>query len=506
MANRKICPKCSCVNQPNTINCIHCGISLNEPPMSLNRPISDGQPLPPIPSLDSTQIAEPYFINKGDLISTDNASYKIIEKIGEGGFASVFQVQDTQQRNFAMKILDQYKMPPQDAPEISTRFMREYKFGTQINSVYAVHNYDWGKIKGNPFFLMTYCPNGTLTDQIKTKPLIEYINRVAMGILNGLEDLHNNGCIHRDLKPDNILFDSNNRPLLADFGISAYINNRITRTNWLGKVDNVWGTIRYMPPEQFDHSKAFKLTGPYTDIFAFGVTMYEWLSGGYFPYGNNDNEMENLQLYVQRVKTTQYIPLRQYNTSVPDYWIKIIDTCLQPTVVKRYADTQAIKSIIKTHLSVSQKNNGNQRPLNAPNKPQRNGECFLEILNGEESGRTYNLTMLVQAQNHNYAANVAKLTIGWYDESQTMANDISIKESCSNYISRKHATIELFDGKFWYIRDGQFCYDTQTQKHEWKNSLNGTAVNYKPISAKGYYLQHNDIISIGDVTLRFEIH
>jgi pSer/pThr/pTyr-binding forkhead associated (FHA) protein len=88
------------------------------------------------------------------------------------------------------------------------------------------------------------------------------------------------------------------------------------------------------------------------------------------------------------------------------------------------------------------------------------------------------------------------LKMGWGDN-QSKVNDISIMENHTNYISSCHATLEL-EGRQWVIRDGQWTKDGL-----WKRSLNGTMVNDKIIdSSEGVRLNHNDIVTIGDVTLK----
>ena len=117
----------------------------------------------------------------------------------------------------------------------------------------------------------------------------------------------------------------------------------------------------------------------------------------------------------------------------------------------------------------------------------------MRVMQGEEYGKTYDLTRMFERMNF--------LTVGRADK--FINNDIAIKEEQSTYISRQHCTIEKEDDHTFKIRDGQ--RDTHSY-NGWHRSTNGTFVNSAEASENGYYLQEGDIISIGDVKLRLEAY
>ena len=119
---------------------------------------------------------------------------------------------------------------------------------------------------------------------------------------------------------------------------------------------------------------------------------------------------------------------------------------------------------------------------------QRTSGYRLRILQGEEYGKVYNLTEVV-----NQGRRI--LTIG-----RQRGNSIYIKSDFSDFISRFHCTIELASPVQWAIRDGQW----RNEQRQWVKSSNGTYVNSKPVNENGFFLKAGDIIAIGDVTLRFE--
>ena len=118
---------------------------------------------------------------------------------------------------------------------------------------------------------------------------------------------------------------------------------------------------------------------------------------------------------------------------------------------------------------------------------------LLRVMQGEEYGQTYDLTRMLQNMNF--------ITIGRADK--FTPNDIAIREDQSTYISRQHCTVEKeTDGSF-KIRDGQRDIHSYSG---WHRSTNGTYVNSTEVSERGYYLREGDIISIGDVKMRFEAY
>ena len=112
----------------------------------------------------------------------------------------------------------------------------------------------------------------------------------------------------------------------------------------------------------------------------------------------------------------------------------------------------------------------------------------LRILQGEEYGKVYNLSLMASQGRR-------LLTIG-----RQQGNAVYIKSDFSDFMSRFHCTIEAADSGQWTIRDGQWRSDYR----QWVNSSNGTYVNSTPVGPNGFYLKAGDIIAIGDVTLRFE--
>lgn len=437
---------------------------------------------------NKTTTIEQFIGKAGTYVFSDtNQTYVIDKMLGAGGFADVYSVHNQHGQVFALKILRMWTILPEERSEILHRFEREYTC-SKINSPYLVKSYDKGSHLGNPFFLMEYCARGSLSELIGQRFDESIYRAIAIQILKGLRDLHKEGIIHRDLKPVNVLFNSKGEALLTDFGISGYLKARLTVRDWLGHVKKIFGTVVYMPPEQLNAREAFLALGPVTDIFAFGVTMHEVLTGGELPFGPYTEIEEDL--YLTRLTTGKWIGFDKCREYLPAPWPQIIEGCIQPNPLHRFQQAADILKLFDI-----------QEPTGEPKvaAAYKKGNTALRVMQGEQHGRLYNLTQLLQLKQ------MCILTIGWAGErNPTNSSDIDIVENVTNYVSRFHATLEFdADLQQWYIRDGQWRVKDTIE--DWYPSTNGVLVNSHRIDAEGFPIHPGDIITLGDTTLRVEI-
>lgn len=409
--------------------------------------------------------------------------YTVTKNLGEGAFGMVFKVSDSSGHVYALKILKLWEVHPDIRQQLADRFEMEYQTG-QINSPYLVHSVGHGFVGGNPYILMEFCPNGDLSHAPKNSDW----NTIGQQVLLGLKALHQCGKVHRDLKPENVLIKQDGTAALTDFGISGDRNKRMTERNLLGKPQQIFGTYAYMPPEQVNpHRDATVL--PTTDIFSFGVMMYQLLTGS-LPFGGLNDENE-LVLYLKAGKEGRWnrsaLTMSRYGTM----FMPVIEGCLQPDFHKRL---QSVDEVL-TLLPKADMRQMVQPQQEAMHIPQNIRGYMLRVMQGEEYGKTYDLSSLG-------AQTGGLLTMGRRDAS--VRNTLPITEQNSSYISRKHCTFEYEDSsRQWFIRDGQW---DKASPNGWKTSLNGTYVNAKEVSPNGYFIQVGDIISIGDTKLRVEAY
>jgi serine/threonine protein kinase len=423
------------------------------------------------------------------LTADDRSAYEVQQLLGQGGFADVYLVTDTRHHQpFALKLLRMWEIQPNERKEVLNRFNREYEC-SRIDSPYLIHSHSQGRHHGNPFFTMDYCENGSLRQRIGKQTDPAALHRVAVDTLKGLSDLHKQGVIHRDLKPENILFNKQDASLLTDFGISGFLKSRMTIRNWLGHVKAIVGTLVYMPPEQLDAARAYTSMGPVTDIFAYGVLVFEMLTGGFFPFG--DDAEQNEREYVDRVRKGQWINLDKMADRIPAVWQEVIRGCLQADMGRRYQHTDDILKVLGTRVS------GKIGGLPATGADRTAQGAVLRVMSGAQHGHAYPLAEMIAGKGENL------LTLGWYDLNHPKINDVEIVEEFTSYISRFHATVEYsVTSHTWYLRDGQWL--KKNGKFDWYKSTNGVLLNSQRVDENGLPLHPGDIITVGDTTLKFE--
>jgi len=408
--------------------------------------------------------------------------YTVTKSLGEGAFGMVFKVTDESGKTYALKVLKLWEVHPEIRQQLADRFEMEYQTG-RIESPYLVHSVGHGFVGGNPYILMEFCPNGDLT----SAPPSTNWTVVGQQVLMGLKALHACGKVHRDLKPENVLIKEDGTAALTDFGISGDRNKRMTERNLLGRPQQIFGTYAYMPPEQVNpHRDATVL--PTTDIFSFGVMMYQLLTGS-LPFGTLNDENE-LVLYLKAGKEGNWnrsaLTMSRYGAT----YMPVIEGCLQPDFHKRLQSVDEVLAMLPRAAEPPGPIEKNRIEIPAVIRGY-----LLRVMQGEEYGRTYDLTALGQQTG-------GIVTMGRGDVS--VRNTIPVAEQSSCYISRKHCTFECDEASnAWFIRDGQW---DKSSPNGWKNSMNGTFVNATEVSSNGYFVQAGDIISIGDTKLRVEAY
>jgi len=196
--------------------------------------------------------------------------YKILEKLGEGGMGEVFKAQDTKLDRFvALKFLPSELTSSEDD---KARFIQEAKAASSMNhpNVCTIHSIE--EYNSQLFIVMEYIEGTTLRDNkqvLSEKKILE----IAAQVADGLGAAHEKGIVHRDIKPENIMIRKDGIVQIMDFGLAKLFSSG--KGSRLTKAGTTMGTMGYMSPEQVQGLD----TDHRTDIFSFGVVLYEMIAG-----------------------------------------------------------------------------------------------------------------------------------------------------------------------------------------------------------------------------------
>jgi serine/threonine-protein kinase len=197
--------------------------------------------------------------------------YELLALAGSGGMAEVYLARDVVlDREVALKLL---KARYSQDEEFVERFRREAKSAASLSSPYVVPIFDRGDTDDGTYYIaMEYVPGGTLKDRILTEGALppSVANEVGLQIAKALKIAHEKGIVHRDVKPDNILFADAGHAKVVDFGIA-----RAAEATTISHVGDILGSVKYMSPEQAQGERV----GPQSDLYSLGTVFYEMLTG-----------------------------------------------------------------------------------------------------------------------------------------------------------------------------------------------------------------------------------
>lgn len=195
--------------------------------------------------------------------------YRLRKLLGRGGMATVFLGEpEAGGAKVAIKVM---RAPPGEDSEWSARFQRETALLRKLEHPNIVRVLAAGENRGDHYIVMEYLDHGDLTTWIREGLQPEDALRVLRPLAMALDYAHRLGCVHRDVKPDNVLFRADGSPVLTDFGVARQRGANDTR---LTQVGTVVGTPRYMSPEQHRGADV----DARSDIYALGVVFYEMLT------------------------------------------------------------------------------------------------------------------------------------------------------------------------------------------------------------------------------------
>lgn len=255
--------------------------------------------------------------------------YLILETIGRGAAGRVFRARGPEGREVALKLL----IGTQSADSLG-RFERERKLLSELgHELGFVPLLDAGTSPQGPYVVMELMHGGTLGERLQRSGRLDLPSAIELGgeLARALAAAHARGVVHRDLKPGNILYTREGELRVADLGLAKFHEDT---SDSLSKTGVLRGTVGYMPPEQMLDAKR---AGPRADVFAWGVVVYEALTGE-SPFGNGP-PME----IVYNLERSKFRPLRELRPDAPPALGSLLGRCLASDPNERPADGAALQ-------------------------------------------------------------------------------------------------------------------------------------------------------------------
>ncbi len=252
--------------------------------------------------------------------------YSITRELGQGGMGKVYQARSSRGETVALKtVLWPENMDPRTRWEVVERFQREARAARSLDHPNICQVLDIGADDDTFFIVMEFLDGQTVGDLIQFAGAVkvERAMEIIISVCEGLAYAHEQGIVHRDIKPDNIMLLRDGRAKLTDFGLAS-----ITQEASVTQTGTTLGTFFYMSPEQ---AKGSKLDAR-SDIFSLGATFYEMVTGRRPFLGDAPGEV------IGQVLSSDPPPIE----NVPSHISRTVNKCLRKAPHHRFQNAREI--------------------------------------------------------------------------------------------------------------------------------------------------------------------
>ena len=253
--------------------------------------------------------------------------YQILERVGKGGMGVLYRGFDpVLDREVAIKLmLTDFN---DDTEQMRPRFYREARAAARLNHRNIVTIFEFAEESNNPYIVMEFLRGAPLGARMNGQPPLSLDDKlnIVVQLCEGLSYAHDQGVVHRDVKPDNVFILVDGSVKLVDFGIAKLTSSNLTRQG------DVLGSASYMSPEQVGGSDS---VDGRADVFSTGVMLYELLSG-HKPF-----EADSPTAVILKILQDEPTPLDTYVTGLPPQLVAAVMRALAKTPAQRWASADS---------------------------------------------------------------------------------------------------------------------------------------------------------------------
>ncbi len=322
--------------------------------------------------------------------------YNIISKLGAGGMGEVFLAEDTRlERRVALKILPEKFS---ENTEQLNRFKQEAKAASALNHPNIITVYEIGEHDGTNFIATEFIDGKTLRERMRKRLTFEDILSIIIQTAEALSTAHAAGIVHRDIKPENIMIRPDGYVKILDFGLAKLTEKGNAKSDGEDKTVKlvktnpgvVMGTVSYMSPEQ----ALGKAVDARSDVFSFGVMMYEILAGKIPFHG------ETMMEIIQSVINSEPQSLQSFAPHLPKELIRIVHKTLKKKKQERYQTTRDLLNDLKELRDELQQESILERTA-VPNKSEKSetNQTSASKLSTSSGGRMKDSLLLIDFEN-----------------------------------------------------------------------------------------------------------
>lgn len=274
--------------------------------------------------------------SKPPIRSRQIPGFELLNVVGQGASGIAYRAIDQGlNRTVAVKLL----LKP-DGPDDShhKQLLREAEASALLKHPGIVQVYQVGESNGAPFMVMEFMEGGSLAERLQTGPIqatkaAELVQRIA----DAVHHAHDQGVIHRDIKPGNVLLGTDGKPRVCDFGLAR----RLDTEHSVHSTGAVIGTPAYMSPEQARGERGDERS----DVYSIGAVLYESLCG------RSPFQAATAWEILSQVISNDVTPLRQLNSSLPQDLETVCDRCLEKDPARRYSSAAEVSDDLKRFLN-----------------------------------------------------------------------------------------------------------------------------------------------------------